>query len=227
MNRNQLKYLACAAMLADHIGWAFVPTASATGQALHLFGRLTGPIMAFFLAEGYRHTRSLSRYGLRLGLFALISWPAFSCFETGRWFSGEFGVMYTLFLGLLAMALWDRAPVSAPVKGLGVAGLCLLSLPGDWPVFDVLWPLCLLILWDRPRARWAVFALIGAAAVAYTLPGHRPAWAGLFQLGILAAPPLLYFGYNGKPGSRHPFHKWFFYAFYRRTCWRWRGSGRL
>ena len=22
------------------------------------------------------------------------------------------------------------------------------------------------------------------------------------------------FGYNGESGSRHPFHKWFFYGFY-------------
>lgn len=41
LNRNQLKYLVIAAMLIDHIAWAFVPTASLLGQAMHIIGRLT------------------------------------------------------------------------------------------------------------------------------------------------------------------------------------------
>ena len=76
LNRNQLKYLVALAMLIDHAAWAFVPTASPAGQLMHLFGRLTGPTMAFFLAEGYLHTRDVKQYALRLGLFALLSWPA-------------------------------------------------------------------------------------------------------------------------------------------------------
>ena len=47
LNRNQLKYLVIAAMLIDHIAWAFVPTASLLGQVMHIIGRLTGPTMAY------------------------------------------------------------------------------------------------------------------------------------------------------------------------------------
>lgn len=36
LNRNQLKYLVIAAMLIDHIAWAFVPTASLLGQVMHI-----------------------------------------------------------------------------------------------------------------------------------------------------------------------------------------------
>ena len=86
MNRNRLKYLAVLAMLLDHIAWAFVPTASVLGQLMHTVGRLTAPIMLYFLAEGYVHTRSLPRYAGRLALFTLISWSpaAFSTGEPGR-----------------------------------------------------------------------------------------------------------------------------------------------
>ena len=56
LNRNQLKYLVIAAMLIDHIAWAFVPTASLLGQVMHVIGRLTGPTMAYMLAEGYHYT---------------------------------------------------------------------------------------------------------------------------------------------------------------------------
>lgn len=40
MNRNQLKYLVIAAMLIDHVAWAFVPMDSAVGQVMHFIGRL-------------------------------------------------------------------------------------------------------------------------------------------------------------------------------------------
>ena len=57
LNRNQLKYLVIVAMLIDHIAWAFVPTVSVLGFVMHFIGRLTGPTMAFFLVEGFEHTR--------------------------------------------------------------------------------------------------------------------------------------------------------------------------
>lgn len=53
LNRNELKYLVIIAMLIDHIAWAFVPTASLLGQIMHIIGRLTGPTMAYMLADGY------------------------------------------------------------------------------------------------------------------------------------------------------------------------------
>jgi uncharacterized membrane protein len=56
INRNQLKYIAIVAMLIDHIAWAFVPTYTVLGEVMHFIGRLTGPVMAYFLAEGYIHT---------------------------------------------------------------------------------------------------------------------------------------------------------------------------
>ena len=51
LNRNELKYLVIIAMLIDHIAWAFVPTASLLGQIMHIIGRLTGPTMAYMLAD--------------------------------------------------------------------------------------------------------------------------------------------------------------------------------
>ena len=73
LNRNQLKYLVIAAMLIDHIAWAFVPTASLLGQVMHVIGRLTGPTMAYMLAEGYHYTRNVKKYAVRLGIFAVAA----------------------------------------------------------------------------------------------------------------------------------------------------------
>ncbi len=218
LNRNQLKYLVIVTMVVDHVAWAFVPTATVLGQVMHFVGRFTGPTMAFFLAEGYLHTRDVKKYALRLGLFALISWPAFSFFDYGRWFTPHFGVIYTLFLGLLAVWIWDRLPVHPVVRLVLIAGLVYLSRWGDWDIFDVLWPLALVAFRDKPRVKWWTFTAICGAACAYIMWYYMgyglPWWYGIHNLGLLVVPPLLRFGYSGESGSRHPFHKWFFYAFY-------------
>ena len=41
MNRMQLKLLAVAAMLIDHLAWAFVPLGTPLAQGMHTVGRLT------------------------------------------------------------------------------------------------------------------------------------------------------------------------------------------
>lgn len=41
--------------------------------ALHIIGRLTAPIMWFFISEGYHYTHNIKKYLLRLGIFAVIS----------------------------------------------------------------------------------------------------------------------------------------------------------
>ena len=214
LNRNQLKYLVIAAMLIDHIAWAFVPTASIAGQIMHFIGRLTGPTMGYFLAEGYIYTHNKFKYGLRLGIFALISWIPFSLFESNHWPSIHFGVIYTLFLGFLAMWVWDKGRCSETVKAIIIAGLVLLSIPGDWGIFDVLWPLVLFQYRENEKWRFQRYTLLCAVAAVGFAVGGEPWWGGLFQLGIMMVPLILRFAYNGEKGSSHPFHKWFFYIFY-------------
>ena len=215
LNRNQLKYLAIVAMFIDHVAWAFVPYTSAMGQIMHFIGRLTGPMMAYFLAQGYAHTRNVKKYALRLGIFALISWPAFSLFERGMWpllDMCSFGVIYTLFLGLLAIWLWDKGRCPKWVKVLGIIALCFLSLLGDWPVFDVLWPLALYRHRDEPGKQVRDFCIGGAVnlLVSYSMPW----WTMLNALGVFVVPLLLMKCYSGESGSKAAFHKWFFYGFY-------------
>ena len=66
LSAHTLKIIAIIAMTIDHIAWAFVDACSAAGILMHLVGRLTAPIMCFFIAEGYAHTRNANRYALRL-----------------------------------------------------------------------------------------------------------------------------------------------------------------
>ncbi|MCI8638498.1 MAG: hypothetical protein HFG41_04935 [Coprococcus sp.] len=244
MNRNQLKYLAAAAMVIDHIAWAFVPTASAAGLIMHMIGRLTAPVMIYFVVEGYCHTRNVKRYALRLGMSVPFSWAAFTYFEEGclpivlspgkpdpsasniqavRIYLESidatftvylvFGVMYTLFLGLLAIWLWDKGECARLEKSLGIVGLYFLSLFGDWPVFGVAYCYYLFRYREQTREKWTAFSVITALCCMDILFA-RPIWSGMWMLGIFMAPFLIQFGYNGESGSKKPFHKWFFYIFY-------------
>ena len=40
---------------------------------MHIIGRLTCPIMCYFIAEGFHYTRSKARYAGRLLLLAVVS----------------------------------------------------------------------------------------------------------------------------------------------------------
>lgn len=225
-NRNQIKYLVIIAMLIDHIAWAFVPMESVQGQIMHFIGRLTGPTMACFLAEGYLHTRNVKKYAWRLGIFALVSWVPFCLFEFQRlpigfypdggfWFLPTFGVIYTLFLGLLAVWLWDKGKCPKWCKVLGVIGLCGLSVFGDWPVFDVLYPLVLFSYRDQPKKKWFWFSVISLVGNAFVMvfSGGSVIWT-CYTWGVFMVPILIQFCYSGQGGSKKPVHKWFFYVFY-------------
>lgn len=224
LNRNQLKYLVIIAMLIDHIAWAFVPMESVLGQVMHFIGRLTGPTMAYFLAEGYIHTRDVKKYALRLGIFALASWVPFCLFEYqtlpiviesyGVRVLPFFGVIYTLFLSLVALWLWDKGRCPKWCKVLGIIGLCVLSVLGDWPVMDILFALAFYSYREQPKKKWIWFCVINLLFdVPAMILSHFSVW-NIFQLGVFVVPVLIQCCYNGQGGSKKTVHKWFFYIFY-------------
>lgn len=211
VNRNRLKILAALTMLLDHIALAFLPEVSAAYQLLRMIGRLAGPTMAFFLAEGCVHTRDARRYALRLGLFALLSWPAFSLFLHGTWPTASFGVIYTLLLGFAAIQVWEHSDWSRGMRILSVFALCCLSFFGDWAVFDVLLPLFFFVFRGDERKKWTAYLLtaVPLAGIPLLIDGT----ASLYMVGVFAVPLLLRL-YNGENGHQSPFSKWFFYVFY-------------
>ena len=64
-----LHIMAMLFMLCDHL-WGTIVTGN---DWLTCIGRLTFPIYAFMIVEGYFHTKNLKKYVLRLLLFAVIS----------------------------------------------------------------------------------------------------------------------------------------------------------
>lgn len=75
LNGNQIKLIAIIAMTIDHLTWVFFPGMQAVWYVfgLHIIGRLTAPIMWFFIAEGCFYTRNIRKYAGRLFIFAFVS----------------------------------------------------------------------------------------------------------------------------------------------------------
>ena len=144
-SRETLRCVAAGTMFIDHIGVALFPGV----LWLRCVGRLAFPIFAFFLAEGFRLTHSRKRYLQRLVLFALLAELPFDRMTGKQWvdWSGQ-NVLWTLALGLCAMACVQRAPREPGLPSLAwlsaAAGCCLLGelLNTDYGAFGVL--LCLL-----------------------------------------------------------------------------------
>ena len=115
INRNTLKYIVIVAMLIDHIAELFESSIDPTVYHIMRFiGRLTGPTMAFFLAEGAKYTRDIAKYQKRLAIFAAVSWLPFLIANPGpqKLISAPLklifqSVIFTLFLGITAIRLWD------------------------------------------------------------------------------------------------------------------------
>ena len=212
LNRNQIKYIVIAAMLIDHIAYAYVPMKTPLGVGMRFVGRLTGPTMAYFIAEGFMHTKSRPRYALRLGLFALISWIPYALFETGSWPVLKFSVIYTLFLGFIALWVWNNDRLDPLVRLVAVFEILVLSTWGDWAYMDIIIPMIALIHRDDEKRKWTALTILCAVwtVTAFAAGIHQ----GIFQSGIMLVPLMLRYLYNGESGSRHPFHKWFFYIFY-------------
>lgn len=145
---STLKILAVAAMLIDHIGAVVLARAviarnysiaywggesqldawmAQNGALFYAYeimrgiGRLGFPVFCFLLAEGFQRTRSVGKYALRLGIFAVVSEIPFNLALAGDIYEPEYqNVYFTLLLGLLVLWSWDF--VEKHKKMPGVAG---------------------------------------------------------------------------------------------------------
>ncbi|HHT35927.1 MAG: TraX family protein [Candidatus Wallacebacter cryptica] len=215
----QIKTMAIAAMLLDHIAWAFLDLHSCWGQLLHFLGRITAPTMCFFIVQGYLHTRSVPRYFARLAVFALISHFPYVYFRSGRLTLYPFSVIYTLALGLLAVWCWDKMR-NSNWRIPALIGIAVFSTLGDWMYFIPAF--CLLFYIYRRDPRQQAF---GIGYIAFVIAfaqffGTLVSGAGIqsallgsgYHLGIMLSIPLIRL-YNGERGGGK-FSKWMFYIFY-------------
>lgn len=196
-------------MVLDHVGKIFFPD----NMVLAIVGRIAFPLFAYCLVVGCLYTRSIKKYLIRLGIFALISQPIFNMTFHPTWqqFLEELfsvNIFFTLGAGVLAVcSLMDikkrwwmlLIPIAMEIFiGLdyGFYGIGLMII--FYLCRNKSWLSCLLIVawtwWNALRGEFITILGFGFD----------------LQFFSLLALPFIYIHTNIKP----KINKYFFYAFY-------------
>lgn len=215
---NQLKLIALACMLLDHMWATVVPGA----EWMTCVGRIAFPIFAFELAEGCRRTHDRRAYARRLLVWALLSEIPFDTVAGGVLvYPFHQNVLFTLLLGLCACTCADRCRAARglrrlpPLLGaLGLAALATLCMT-DYGGAGVLLVLLFYLTAGRPWGRWAQAAGLFYLSQ-FVLIGQYYTVCGLEiqqECFSLLALPLLWL-YNGQRGRKSLPLQLAAYAFY-------------
>ena len=206
LDGGALKGIAAALMLTDHVGAILLPEV----LALRCVGRLAFPIFAFFIAEGYAHTRDFGRYFRRLAILAVVSEIPFNL-ENGAVFDlTRQNVLFTFCLALLTLRGLEalgRERGFGRWAGCGLvlaagfaAGELLRTDYGGWGVVTVA---LLYLCRDGKYAKlWLLLAMAavnGLGMGSLTMPvfsGEIP-----IQIFAVAALPVIWL-YNGQAGPK-------------------------
>lgn len=218
LNRNTLKYIAAAAMILDHIAMYLMNAGDNAPlyAALRSIGRLTAPIMCFFLASGFQYTSSRKKYGQRLLIFALISQLPYMLAHYPHASLLDMNMIFTLFLSFVMLELYEHIGNDA-LKWTAVTAVIMLSAFGDWGIIAPIWVLMFYRYRDDRKKQlisYSVLCVLTVASDIYFCVSHHYHWYGeLWQAGVFLAVPLFLL-YDGRGGRKSGFSKWFFYILY-------------
>lgn len=221
---STLKLIAIFAMALDHTAWCLIdpqiiekglpifpklvpvsclkllPVLYALSYLFHLIGRMTFPLMLFFLTEGVTYTRNILRYAGTLLLFAFLSEIPFDLVFSSALFDPSMqNVFFTLFFSLIAiyaMRKWSKRPLLVlPIVGFCAAAAWLLKSDyGFWGVITA----CVMELLHQKKTEAYFFGCLTAGFFSLS------EWGALLALPAVSA-------YNGKRGLKL---KYIFYLFY-------------
>ena len=215
---NHIKMIAIIAMTIDHLAWLFYPgfSTDVIPIVLHLIGRLTAPIMWFFVAEGYAHTSDKYRYFIRLMILAIASHFAF-CFAFGldyipfrQGLFNQTSVAFSLALSVILLMIleWEGNKL---IKIVGIIFIILLAFPADWSSIAVV---SIIYFYENrgdieKQGKWLAIWITLYAIVYFIFIDKLYA---ILQFGTLNSIFILR-KYNGKRGDNKYIGK-FFYYFY-------------
>lgn len=200
-------------MIIDHISAFFIPVTAPLGLIMRIIGRITAPVMCYFVAEGFCYTSSHKKYGTRLFIFAVISQFAF-CFAHG--IRNRFNMIFTLFFSFLILLIYENCK-NEILKIISILLIISATYFCDWGIIAPMWVLSFHILRKNRAEKLLGFSLIALlhilmSTVNAILSGGE--WySQLWQAGVFIFIPLLLL-YNGNSGAKSFFSKWFFYIIY-------------
>lgn len=221
LNRDAIKGIAMGTMLLNHISQIFMTSGTFWAELFLDVGWFTLITMCYFLVEGYGYTHNKRRYAWRLGVFAVLSQPAYIlAFPEEGWY--KLNILFTLLLCFFLLAAREKIPQ----RGLRIAATVVIfaiSLLCDWallaPAFTLLFAWAGRDTHKRTQAFVCAILLFGAL----NLLGGIGRFTAAVNLGyalaamsgtVLSAIAICGF-YNGKRATHgRTFAKWFFYIFY-------------
>ncbi len=237
MSSNILKMIACMTMLCDHIGYCLQSTSYGSisphiGSVLRLIGRISFPIFAFLIAEGFKKTHNVVLYAGRLILAGIISEIPFNlCFYGEIKYTPTLNVMFSLATALLALVFADMCIKSSrkEVRFLFVVPVFAACYLANTSGMDYgYWGIILIFLFysvdtnsiQKKLILIPVTLLFAARRIIEaTIRGQTADEWGKKQLfSLLALIPLML--YNGKIGSSggtksvRKIKQYLFYLFY-------------
>lgn len=232
MTSNVLKLIACITMLCDHIGYqmqAYNIGSYETANFLRIFGRISFPIFAFLIAEGFKHTKNVTKYALRLFVAGLISEIPYNlCFHKSFVFGNSLNVMFTFFISLVALIFADMC-IKASKKevrflfAVPILSACYFAevLGTDYGFWGVLLVFLFYLSDSDSQIRKKLLALpvlllFSARSVVFNyIDGNVISnWDEIQLFALLSCVPILF--YNGKSGRGRlkSAKKYLFYLFY-------------
>ncbi len=210
---SMLKLLAMLTMLIDHTSHcilieipfftkAFLTLGGYGISVYHIcrmLGRIAFPLFCFLIVEGFIHTKSRMKYGIRLFIFALLSELPWNLANSGALLYYSQNVMFTLLFGYLALCAIENFE-NEKIKQLFALILLFIActlLNLDYGVKGLGLILIIYLLREKPVPQ----AIIGSCILPYGLVA-----------GMAFVPINLY---NGKRGfMRGAFAKYSAYFFY-------------
>ena len=229
LSANKIKMIAIIAMTIDHIAWLAYPgyPSEIVPVMMHIIGRITCPIMCYFIAEGYHYSKNLSKYTQRLFLFAFIShfaylfssanfidWKSFLPFYYGD-ILNQTSVMWPLAWGLVMLRVANSEKMKENIKFVLILLICLITFPSDWSCIA---SLCILAIGInrgnlKKQMLWMGF-FVSLYSVVYFFALDK--LYGIIQMAVILAIPVIMM-YNGKRGHNqwiNQITKWLFYIYY-------------
>lgn len=213
LSGSSLKLLALFSMLVDHsavfllnnFAWARETLFSLAGHdfsivvLMRMFGRISFPLFAFLIVEGFIHTHDRKKYGQNLLLFALLSEIPYNLAVSGSFFCSGQNVIFTLLMGFLGLCAIEKFRTDIRDLSVSLLGLMVASylFQADYGCFGYGFIILLYLL----RERKLLQAVVGCCVLPSRLIG-----------GLAFIPINLY---NGERGFiKGAVGKYLCYAFY-------------
>lgn len=219
LSQNQIKLIAAAAMVLDHVGMELFPQ----WTILRIIGRLAFPVFSYCIWEGSRRTHHPWQYLLRMFGMGLLCVAGYYVYT--QTFYGNILITFSLSLCVLyafqyGRTCWAQGKRTAQLTGAGVMLGCVggIWLICHWVTIDygflgVMLPLLAELaarVWEQCSGMGCKQERAGLIGFSVGLLALSLQMGGIQIFSLLTIPLLL--AYNGTRGEKNL--KQFFYWFY-------------